>query len=168
MVRLLIVLLLTLSTSPGWARAKITAVKVSPQFRPFSERVKAYMGLYDHAEKAIGPLKDKSDAVQLNSHKRALAEAIRTARADAKQGDVFVPEVRPLFKQVIGSEASRKKDPKMGKREKSGRLQDACGGRETRARGSVLQTGTLASGSAVISAQPAPDGQICIRHQGKS
>ena len=62
-VRLLIALLLTVSTSPVWARARITAVKVSPEFRPFSERVKAYMELHDRADKAIGPLKDKSDAV---------------------------------------------------------------------------------------------------------
>ena len=107
-VRLLIALLLTVSTSPVWARARITAVKVSPEFRPFSERVKAYMELHDGADKAIGPLKSKSDATQLKAHKQALAEAIRAARTEAKQGDIFVPQVQPLFMQVIGSEVRGK------------------------------------------------------------
>jgi hypothetical protein len=79
-------------------------VKVSPEFRPFSERVKAYMELHDRCDKAIGPVKKKSDATQLKVHKQALAEAIRAARAGAKQGDVFVAEVQPLFIQVIASE----------------------------------------------------------------
>ncbi len=107
-VRLLIVLLLTVPTSQVWAKAKIAAVKVSPQFRPFTERVKTYMELHDRTEKSIGPLKDKSDAVQLKAHKQAIAEAIRAARADARQGAVFVPEVRPLFRQVIASEVRGK------------------------------------------------------------
>jgi hypothetical protein len=66
------------------------------------------MELHDRAEKAIGPLKDKSDATQLKAHKQALAEAIRAARTEAKQGDVFVPEVQPLFMQVIASEVRGK------------------------------------------------------------
>lgn len=107
-MRLLIFLLLAASTSPVWGRARITAVKVSPQFRPFSERVKTYMELHDRADKAIGPLKDKSDATQLKAHKQSLAEAIRAARAEAKQGDVFVPEVRPVFMRIIGSEVRGK------------------------------------------------------------
>jgi hypothetical protein len=44
-VRLLI-LLLAVFISPVWGRARITAVKVSPEFRPFLERVKAYMALH--------------------------------------------------------------------------------------------------------------------------
>jgi hypothetical protein len=66
------------------------------------------MDLHDRAEKTIGPLKDKSDATQLKAHKQALAQAIRAARTGAKQGDVFVTEVQPLFKKVIASEVRGK------------------------------------------------------------
>ena len=104
----LLILLLALSISPVWARARVTAVKVSPEFRPFSERLKAYMKLHDSAEKALGAVKDKSDAVQLKVRKEALAEAIRAARTEAKQGDMFVPEVQALFRQVIASEVRGK------------------------------------------------------------
>jgi hypothetical protein len=106
-VRLLI-LLLAVSISPVWARARVTAVKVSPEFRPFSERLKAYMKLHDTADKALGPVKDKSDAAQLKARKQAIAEAIRAVRTDAKQGDLFLPEVQPLFRRVIASEVRGK------------------------------------------------------------
>jgi hypothetical protein len=107
-VRLLIALLLVVSTSPVWARARITAVKLSPEFRPFSARVKAYMELQDRAGKAIGTLKDKSDVAEVKAHKQALAGAIRAARPEAKPGNVFVPEVQPLFRRVIRSEVHGK------------------------------------------------------------
>jgi hypothetical protein len=106
-VRLLI-LLLAVSMSPVWARARITAVKVSREFRPFSDRVKAYMALHDSADKAIGPADHKTDAVELKARKQALAKAIRAARAEAKQGDMFVPEVQALLRQVIASEVRGK------------------------------------------------------------
>jgi hypothetical protein len=70
----------------------------------FHAKVKDYTALVDRLAKDLGKLPDKADPERINSHKRALADAIRQARAAARQGDIFVPSERGGFIQIIRSE----------------------------------------------------------------
>ena len=56
------------------------------------------------AAKQVGDLPDKATPEQIVAHRRALANAIRALRPQAKQGDMFVPEVQPIVKRLIGDE----------------------------------------------------------------
>ena len=56
------------------------------------------------AAKQVGPLPDRATAEQIDAHRRALAQAIRALRPQARQGDLFLPVVQPIVKAVIAAE----------------------------------------------------------------
>jgi hypothetical protein len=56
------------------------------------------------AEKQVGALPDKATAEQIDAHRRALAQAIRALRPQAKQGDLIPPAAQPVVKRVIADE----------------------------------------------------------------
>ena len=72
-----------------------------PMRHTFLQRVDDYVGLHRRLE---GPLPREvvtADPAALFESKRALAAAIRTARADAKQGDIFSPAMARYFRMLI-------------------------------------------------------------------
>jgi hypothetical protein len=75
-----------------------------PMRHMFLQRVDEYVGLHRRLE---GPLPREvvtADASALFESKRALAAAIRAARADAQQGDIFSPAMARYF-QILVSDA---------------------------------------------------------------
>jgi hypothetical protein len=70
-------------------------------FKEFNDRVKKYVDLQKSLEKKLPHLPDKADAASINAHEVNLAKLIREARANARPGDIFLPEVQPIFKQII-------------------------------------------------------------------
>ena len=56
------------------------------------------------AAKEVGPLPDRATAEQIGAHRRALAQAIRARRPQARQGDLFLPVVQPIVKRIIAAE----------------------------------------------------------------
>jgi hypothetical protein len=56
------------------------------------------------AEKQVGVLPDKATAEQIDTHRRALAQAIRAMRPQARQGDLIPPGAQPVVKRVIAAE----------------------------------------------------------------
>lgn len=56
------------------------------------------------AEKQVGVLPDKATAAQIDAHRRALAEAIRAMRPQARQGDLIPLGAQPVVKRVIAAE----------------------------------------------------------------
>lgn len=60
-----------------------------PRFKEFFDRVRAYMAVHEAADARVPRLKETSDPQQLSLREKALADAIRVARAGARQGDVF-------------------------------------------------------------------------------
>jgi hypothetical protein len=56
------------------------------------------------AEKQVGSLPDKATAAQMDAHRRALAQAIRAMRPQARQGDLIPPGAQPVVKRVIADE----------------------------------------------------------------
>jgi hypothetical protein len=60
--------------------------------------------VHKKAAKQVPPLPTQATAEQLQTHQRALADAIRVLRPQARQGDLFVPAVQPIVKRIIEAE----------------------------------------------------------------
>ena len=67
----------------------------------FENSVKEYMKLHNKAKAGVPPLKPTNSAHAINQYQRLLVSNIRAARPDAKQGDVFTPEISQEFKRLI-------------------------------------------------------------------
>ena len=69
----------------------------------FEDHVKEYSKLRDKAKSGIPALTPTDSARTINQHQRLLAEAIRAARPEARQGDIFTPEISELFKRLLAT-----------------------------------------------------------------
>ena len=67
----------------------------------FENQIKEYLKLDKQAQTGIPQLKPTDSASKINQHRRLLAGNIRAARAQAKQGDIFSPEIAQEFKRLI-------------------------------------------------------------------
>jgi hypothetical protein len=67
----------------------------------FQKRIAAYLTLRANAVKGIGPLKPTSNPAEIKAGQEALAGRIATARSDAKPGDIFTPEIRERFRELL-------------------------------------------------------------------
>ena len=66
--------------------------RVNPQalaIKGFSDRVQQYISLQKKVESSLPKQSTTNDPAQIDVHRKALAQAIRVARQDAKPGDVF-------------------------------------------------------------------------------
>ena len=86
---------------------------VNPQaqaLKGFTDRVKAYVDLQRKMQTRFPQLSPNDDPGKLEAHQRALADAIRQARADARQGDIFgdaANQFRRAIKEDAESRTSR-------------------------------------------------------------
>ena len=93
-----VLVLLILALPAGVAMAQ---PPTDPMRHAFLQRVDDYVGLHRRLE---GPLPREvitDDPDELLKPRRALAAAIRVARADARQGDIFSPAMAQYFRLVI-------------------------------------------------------------------
>ena len=67
----------------------------------FKKRIDAYVALHHSAEKDVGALKETTDAAAIKAAQNALAQRIAAARADAKPGDIFTPDIRNRFRELL-------------------------------------------------------------------
>jgi hypothetical protein len=67
----------------------------------FQSRIKIYVDLQKKLKKQGPPVKESADPAQINAAQDALAQNIRTARKDARPGEIFTPEIRPLFRRLM-------------------------------------------------------------------
>jgi hypothetical protein len=70
----------------------------------FQDRIKKYMDLRQEAEKRGPRLKETKDPAEIKRAQEALAANIQLARARAKQGEIFTPEIARLFRQLMAPE----------------------------------------------------------------
>lgn len=80
---------------------------VNPQaqaLKGFSDRVKAYVDLQRKVQRTFPQLSPSDDPEKLEAHQRALAGAIRQARAHARQGDIF-GNVADQFRRAVKEDA---------------------------------------------------------------
>src|SRR5262249_16843708 len=83
-----------LAANFAWAAAK-------PGVEAFGHRVRTYMKIREAALHKVPGLPKSATPEQIEQHETALVAEIRARRAGAKQGDVFVPEVQPLFRKIL-------------------------------------------------------------------
>ncbi len=70
----------------------------------FEKRVKDYVALREGLEDKMPKLAAKSTPEQIEAHKTAFEETVRTARAGAKAGEVFTPEIIQHIRMTIRDE----------------------------------------------------------------
>jgi hypothetical protein len=82
------------------------------KIQDFQKRVAEYVKLHKQASSDLSRLKPTKAAEKITEHEDTLAEKIREARRDVKQGDIFTPPVEAEFRRLIaitmnGSRAAR-------------------------------------------------------------
>ncbi len=70
----------------------------------FKARVEQYAELHKDLAKGSARQKDDTNPERINAQKAALAAKVQAARAAAKQGDIFTPEMRPIFRRLLAPE----------------------------------------------------------------
>src|SRR6266581_3906049 len=99
----------TSAVSPaGVSPATVSPAVVSPTsqadavfIKEFYARLSKYLDL--RKKEAGSPPKPTKSAIKLAESKKAMAEKIQAARADAKQGDIFTPEIEVYFRKRIAA-----------------------------------------------------------------
>lgn len=79
------------------------AVPEQEAVRTFRQRVDAYVKLRKDAAGKLPKLSKAATPEQIQQHDSAMLAAMQSARKGAKPGDIFRPEVRPLFLSVLES-----------------------------------------------------------------
>jgi hypothetical protein len=86
----------------------LAATGDEPKVPEFRAKVKTYTELVDRLEKSLGRLPDRAEPEQIVAHKRALAAAVKQARAGAKPGEIFVASEQPVFLKILKTETKGK------------------------------------------------------------
>jgi hypothetical protein len=70
-------------------------------FKPFLDRVRAYVKMQRSLEASLPTLKPTTDPAQIVEYQRSLARKISDARRDALPGDIFTHEATERFRKII-------------------------------------------------------------------
>jgi hypothetical protein len=70
----------------------------------FKSRVDAYVELNKRLAKGNAEPRETADPARLNAATSTLAARIQAGRKDAKQGDIFTPAIRPVFRRLLAPE----------------------------------------------------------------
>lgn len=95
----------TPATTPIADEARATNVNPDAAvIQDFKTRVDAYMKLRKEAVKGAPALKETTDPAKIKTAQDAMSVQIRAARVNAKQGDVFTPEIVAKFRRLLNPE----------------------------------------------------------------
>ena len=83
---------------------------IAGAFAEFDSRLGAYMALRKRLVADVGELDPTSSQEKIAARANGLAQAIIAARASAKQGDIFTPEISSIIATLIKEEYSRRAD----------------------------------------------------------
>ena len=86
-------------------------------FADFAKRVDSYITLRERLTDSIGDLDPTKSQTEIATRATALANAILAARSQAKQGDIFSPELSAFVAALIKQEYSRRPVPVIETRE---------------------------------------------------
>lgn len=70
----------------------------------FKERIEKYLALRADAVKGAPPMQQTGDPKKIHVAEEVMALKIRTARASAKPGDVFTPQIEEKFRRLLAPE----------------------------------------------------------------
>jgi hypothetical protein len=86
------------------ARKTSTDPDVNPDaaaMAEFKTRVEAYAALHKQLARGDAKQKETDDPASINDRADALTAKVQEARVGAKQGDIFTPEIRPVFRRLL-------------------------------------------------------------------
>jgi len=86
-------------------------------FADFAKRVDSYITLREKLTDSIGDLDPTRSQEEIAARATALGNAIIAARPEAKQGDIFTPEVAAFLATLIRQEYKRRSEPVLETRE---------------------------------------------------
>jgi hypothetical protein len=74
----------------------------NPAIKEFNDHVHRYMDLHKKVEDSLPPIdKTEKDPAKIVAHQKTLRSAIASARPKAARGDIFTPQVQPIFLDII-------------------------------------------------------------------
>ena len=86
------------------ARKTSTDPDVNPDataMAEFKTRVDTYADLHKRLARGDAKQKETDDPAKIIKRTDALTVRVQTARADARHGDIFTPEIRPVFRRLL-------------------------------------------------------------------
>lgn len=86
----------------------------TPTVPEFEKRIAAYFEVQRAAIGQLPALKRTDDPQEITSREVAMGAAIRGARANAKQGDIIVPETAAYFRKLIKEDFQGRTAPEKG------------------------------------------------------
>jgi hypothetical protein len=104
-VLLLLLIVACLPSSTMVARGQTPAANpTAVALSDFTKRVNKYVELHNGLASKVGELDETKSPAEIAARETNLGEAIRMARMDAKQGDLFTPELAAIIKKLIQQE----------------------------------------------------------------
>ena len=79
----------------------------------FNHRVEEYVALRKQLAGTLKKLPDKPSPKEIDAHQRALLALVAKGRADAKQGDIFLPDMQKFVRGLIRNVLSGPEGPKI-------------------------------------------------------
>jgi hypothetical protein len=80
-------------------------------FANFARRIDSYMELRETVEDSVGDLDPTKSQAEITARAAGLGKGIVAARAQAKQGDIFTPELSAFVATLIKQEYARRPAP---------------------------------------------------------
>jgi len=68
-----------------------------------NDRVRDYIALHQKIEASLSKLPEDATPQQIDKNQRAFEQLVRSARADAKPGDIFTPEAVPVIRRLLAA-----------------------------------------------------------------
>ena len=107
--------MLSLTASAGAAAAQTRVNPEAKLLQDFQQRIEQYMELHNKLEKEAPKLKETADPAEIQASQEALAVMLRAERRQARQGEIFTPEIgrhvrtllRPEMKGPAASETKK-------------------------------------------------------------
>ena len=90
---------------------------IAAAFADFQQRVDGYMTLRRRLVDSVGDLDPTRSQTEIATRATALGQAIIAARAQAKPGDIFTPEIATILATLIRQEYQRRADTVLETRE---------------------------------------------------
>ena len=102
--RALLLLLAVAAANTAFAQSQPAYKRVNPNAKAiadFQEEVQEYLELHDKLERTLPDLSRDPTPEDLDQRQRALAALIQKARRNAKQGDIFKRNTRPVIRRLL-------------------------------------------------------------------
>lgn len=94
--------------SPAAAQDGTQVNEYGAAVKAFRDRADAYLVLHRKAASTVPALKETDDPAKLTAREQALGEAIRQARPDAAEGDLFGPDLAPRIRRIVRRDWARR------------------------------------------------------------